>query len=384
MRAQVRGRALELVQAIGAQQPLEEGHHGARIEAGALEQREAHAIGLALVIAGVVDLVLDLQRAGRGDRGLGDLPALRTTAAGGEDGERQGRQRSPLRAALPVQHARLVALQHVRGLVREHARQLGFALREQDERGVHADVPAGEREGVDRIVLHHEVVDLARRFVGDRQQARAERGDVVCDFGVVEVGGIDTNVPHDAVADCALLRIGERGGRGVAEIGKGLGERRLPMETEQQRGYEGAGFHGWGAAANCYYGIMKEKLTHFDERGAARMVDVGSKAETRRVAVATGTIRMRPPPSRSGTAKKGDVLGVARVAASGGQCVELIRFAIRWRSPRSRWIQARQEERVIECRATWNAPRATASRWRPSWPCTSALTIYDMCKAVAG
>src|SRR5258708_20434091 len=63
---------------------------------------------------------------------------------------------------------------------------------------------------------------------------------------------------------------------------------------------------------------MKEKLTEFDGRGGAGMVDVGSKAETRRIAVATGTIRMRPETVSlvlSGTAKKGDVLGVARVAA---------------------------------------------------------------------
>src|SRR6202163_273921 len=63
---------------------------------------------------------------------------------------------------------------------------------------------------------------------------------------------------------------------------------------------------------------MTEKLTHFDERGAARMVDVGGQAETRRVATATGTIRMLPQTLalvKSGTAKKGDVLGVARIAA---------------------------------------------------------------------
>src|SRR5438552_18489254 len=63
---------------------------------------------------------------------------------------------------------------------------------------------------------------------------------------------------------------------------------------------------------------MAEKLTHFDERGAARMVDVSGKAETHRVAVAAGTIRMRRETLdlvKSGTAKKGDVLGVARVAA---------------------------------------------------------------------
>ena len=63
---------------------------------------------------------------------------------------------------------------------------------------------------------------------------------------------------------------------------------------------------------------MTEKLTHFDERGAARMVDVADKAETRRVAIAAGRIRMRRETLalvQSGTAKKGDVLGVARLAA---------------------------------------------------------------------
>lgn len=59
------------------------------------------------------------------------------------------------------------------------------------------------------------------------------------------------------------------------------------------------------------------KLTHFDDRGGAHMVDVGGKADTRRVAVATGIIRMRRETVdiiRSGTASKGDVLGVAQVA----------------------------------------------------------------------
>jgi len=63
---------------------------------------------------------------------------------------------------------------------------------------------------------------------------------------------------------------------------------------------------------------MTEKLTHFDERGAAHMVDVGAKPETHRIAVAEGAIHMKAATFRlveSGTAKKGDVLGVARVAA---------------------------------------------------------------------
>ena len=63
--------------------------------------------------------------------------------------------------------------------------------------------------------------------------------------------------------------------------------------------------------------MANDKLTHFDESGKARMVDVGDKSETKRIAVAAGRISMRPETAaviRDGTAEKGDVLGVARVA----------------------------------------------------------------------
>jgi cyclic pyranopterin phosphate synthase len=59
------------------------------------------------------------------------------------------------------------------------------------------------------------------------------------------------------------------------------------------------------------------KLTHFSADGSAHMVDVGDKASTRRVAVATGIVRMQPETAaliRDGRAGKGDVLGVARIA----------------------------------------------------------------------
>lgn len=62
---------------------------------------------------------------------------------------------------------------------------------------------------------------------------------------------------------------------------------------------------------------MSDKLTHFDESGKARMVDVGEKSETKRIAVAAGRISMQPDTAeviRTGSAEKGDVLGVARVA----------------------------------------------------------------------
>jgi len=59
-------------------------------------------------------------------------------------------------------------------------------------------------------------------------------------------------------------------------------------------------------------------LTHFDQGGQAHMVDVGAKQDTHRVAVASGVISMKPETLaviQSGTAKKGDVLGIARIAA---------------------------------------------------------------------
>ncbi|WP_020204410.1 cyclic pyranopterin monophosphate synthase MoaC [Cupriavidus sp. WS] len=60
------------------------------------------------------------------------------------------------------------------------------------------------------------------------------------------------------------------------------------------------------------------QLTHFDSAGQAHMVDVGAKAHSHRVALATGTITMLPATFalvRDGNARKGDVLGIARVAA---------------------------------------------------------------------
>lgn len=59
-------------------------------------------------------------------------------------------------------------------------------------------------------------------------------------------------------------------------------------------------------------------LTHFDSSGQAHMVDVGEKSETHRIATASGSIRMLPATLnliQQGNAKKGDVLGIARIAA---------------------------------------------------------------------
>lgn len=66
---------------------------------------------------------------------------------------------------------------------------------------------------------------------------------------------------------------------------------------------------------------MTSPLTHFDATGQAHMVDVGAKTETHRVARASGLIRMAPATFAlitGGTAKKGDVIGIARIAAIQG------------------------------------------------------------------
>jgi cyclic pyranopterin phosphate synthase len=62
---------------------------------------------------------------------------------------------------------------------------------------------------------------------------------------------------------------------------------------------------------------MTSTLTHLDSSGEANMVDVGAKAETERLAVAEGTVTMRPETLQlilAGDAKKGDVIGTARIA----------------------------------------------------------------------
>ena len=134
---------------------------------------------------------------------------------------------------------------------------------------------------------------------------------------------------------------------------------------------------------------MTEKLTHFDERGAARMVDVAGKAETHRVAVAGGSIRMLPATLalvRSGSAKKGDVLGVARIAAiqAAKRTSDLVPLchAVPLTSVAVEFAIDEQGAR-IDCRATVECTARTGVEMEALTAVQVALlTIYDMCKAV--
>jgi cyclic pyranopterin phosphate synthase len=134
---------------------------------------------------------------------------------------------------------------------------------------------------------------------------------------------------------------------------------------------------------------MAQKLTHFDERGAARMVDVAGKAETHRVAVAAGSIRMLPDTFdliRSGSAKKGDVLGVARLA--GIQAAKRTSDLVPLCHPvalTSVAVEFTLDEPAsrVECRATVECTARTGVEMEALTAVQVALlTIYDMCKAV--
>jgi len=119
------------------------------------------------------------------------------------------------------------------------------------------------------------------------------------------------------------------------------------------------------------------------------MVDVGSKAETHRVAVAGGSIHMRPETFelvRSGTAKKGDVLGVARVAAiqAAKKTSELVPLChpVPLTSVGIEFTLDAAGSRV-ECHATVECTARTGVEMEALTAVQVALlTIYDMCKAV--
>jgi len=130
-------------------------------------------------------------------------------------------------------------------------------------------------------------------------------------------------------------------------------------------------------------------LTHFDEGGQARMVDVGQKAATVRRATAGGTIRMAPATLeviRSGSAGKGDVLGVARIAAiqAAKRTAELIPLC--HPLPLSSievHFEADLARSAVSCRATVQTLGQTGVEMEALVAVQlGLLTIYDMCKAI--
>lgn len=131
------------------------------------------------------------------------------------------------------------------------------------------------------------------------------------------------------------------------------------------------------------------RLTHFDRRGRAQMVDVGAKAQTHRVAVASGSILMRAATLRAvaaGRAKKGDVLGVARIAAiqAAKRTPELIPLAHPIAITRAT-VEFELDTRrsavgiaaTVECRGRTGVEMEALTA-----AAVGLLTVYDMLKAV--
>jgi len=133
----------------------------------------------------------------------------------------------------------------------------------------------------------------------------------------------------------------------------------------------------------------KRRLTHFDRGGRAHMVDVGAKARTRRVAVASGRIVMARSTLRrlaEGRAAKGDVLGIARIAAiqAAKRTPELIplahpiaitRVAVEFAPQPARGSVA--VSATVECRGQTGVEMEALTA-----AAVGLLTIYDMLKAV--
>jgi cyclic pyranopterin phosphate synthase len=130
-------------------------------------------------------------------------------------------------------------------------------------------------------------------------------------------------------------------------------------------------------------------LTHFDRRGQAHMVDVGAKAETHRIATAAGRIEMQAATLSmvlEGGASKGDVLGVARIAAIQGakrasdliplaHPIQITRIAIDFQPDTA--LSSVTLRATVECRGRTGVEMEALAAVS-----AGLLTIYDMCKAV--
>ena len=131
------------------------------------------------------------------------------------------------------------------------------------------------------------------------------------------------------------------------------------------------------------------KLTHFDESGQAHMVNVGDKASTHRIAIATGKISMLSETFKMvevGTHKKGDVLGIARIAGiqASKKTADLIPLCHPLAlSHVSLEFQTNSKDNSITCqvRAETTGPTGVEMEALTAVQVT-LLTIYDMCKAV--
>lgn len=133
---------------------------------------------------------------------------------------------------------------------------------------------------------------------------------------------------------------------------------------------------------------MSSPLTHFDADGQAHMVDVSDKDVTHRVARAAGRIRMKPETLaliRDGNAKKGDVIGVARIAAIQGakRTSDLVPLCHPLPITRVKVdFELDESANAVVCTAQVETLGRTGVEMEAlTAVAVAALTVYDMCKA---
>ncbi len=135
--------------------------------------------------------------------------------------------------------------------------------------------------------------------------------------------------------------------------------------------------------------MSRDRSSHIDESGRARMVDVGAKPVTQREAIARGRVRLSPDAFRAaveGSAKKGDVLGVARIAG-----IQAAKRTAEW-IPLAHPLpletveiefHLQQEVPAIEVEATVRVTAKTGVEMEALVAVSAAaLTLYDMCKSI--
>ena len=133
----------------------------------------------------------------------------------------------------------------------------------------------------------------------------------------------------------------------------------------------------------------RPKLTHIDPGGRPRMVDVSAKPDTVRVAVARGSVRMKPETLaliRSGRVEKGDVLATARLAGvmAAKRTHELIPLCHPLLlTDIDVALEPDEGDSAVRIEATVKVTGKTGAEMEAlTAVCVAALTIYDMCKAV--
>jgi cyclic pyranopterin phosphate synthase len=141
-------------------------------------------------------------------------------------------------------------------------------------------------------------------------------------------------------------------------------------------------------AKPAIYSVMSD-LTHFNAEGEAHMVDVGNKATTQRRAIASGRITMQPATLeliQRGGHKKGDVLGVARIAGimAAKKTADFIPLCHPLMLSHVHLdFELQADPPAVECRATVETSGQTGVEMEALTAVQIALlTIYDMCKAV--